>query len=105
MELRWGMGDVAGELEARIDSVAWSLLLHVRLTLRCASLSPSLLSSPTALLNFCAVGTFQCARWMLWNEIKGLSQRTWCTNRLLWHTNSDFYGIRTPTLTPYESFH
>ena len=28
----------------------------------------------------------------------------WCTNRLLWHTNSDFYGIRTPTLTPYEPF-
>ena len=24
------------------------------------------------------------------------SQRTWCTNRLLWHTNSDFYGIRSP---------
>ena len=28
----------------------------------------------------------------------------WCTNRLLWHTNSDFYGIRTPTFTPYEPF-
>ena len=26
----------------------------------------------------------------------------WCTNRLLWHTNSDFYGIRTPTFTPYD---
>ena len=26
----------------------------------------------------------------------------WCTNRLLWHTNSDFHGIRTPTFTPYE---
>ena len=37
-------------------------------------------------------------------EIKGLSQRMWCTNRLLWHTNSDFYGIRTPTFTPYEPF-
>ena len=23
-------------------------------------------------------------------EIKGLSQTIWCTNRLLWHTNSDF---------------
>ena len=31
-------------------------------------------------------------------QIKGLSQRMWCTNRLLWHTNSDFYGIRTPPL-------
>ena len=28
----------------------------------------------------------------------------WCTNRLLWHTNSDSYGIRTPTFTPYEPF-
>ena len=28
----------------------------------------------------------------------------WFTNRLLWHTNSDFYGIRTPTFTPYEPF-
>ena len=37
-------------------------------------------------------------------EMKGLSQRTWCTNRLLWHTNSDFYGIRTPTFMPYEPF-
>ena len=36
------------------------------------------------------------------NPLKGLSQRRWCTNRLLWHTNSDFYGIRTPTFTPYE---
>ena len=27
-----------------------------------------------------------------------------CTNRLLWHTNSDFYGMRTPTFTPYELF-
>ena len=34
----------------------------------CASLSPSLPSFPTALLNFCAVGTYQCARWMLWNK-------------------------------------
>ena len=24
--------------------------------------------------------------------------------QLLWHTNSDFYGIRTPTFTPYEPF-
>ena len=24
--------------------------------------------------------------------------------RLLWHTNSDFYGIRTPTFMPYEPF-
>ena len=37
-------------------------------------------------------------------EIKGLSQRMWCTNRLLWHTNSHFYRIRTPTFTPYEPF-
>ena len=37
-------------------------------------------------------------------EIKGLSQRIWCTNRLLWHTNSNFYGIRTPTVMPYEPF-
>ena len=37
-------------------------------------------------------------------EIKGFSQRMWCTNRLLWHTNSDFYGIRIPTFTPYEPF-
>ena len=28
----------------------------------------------------------------------------WCTNRLLWHTNSDFYGIRTLASTPYEPF-
>ena len=35
-------------------------------------------------------------------EIKELSQKIWCTNRLLWHTNSDFYGIRTPTFMPYE---
>ena len=35
-------------------------------------------------------------------ELKGLSQRMWCTNRLLWHTNSDFYGIRPPTFVPYE---
>ena len=35
----------------------------------CASLSPSLPSFPTALLNFCAVGTYQCARKMLWNEM------------------------------------
>ena len=28
----------------------------------------------------------------------------WCTNRLLWHTNSDFYGIRTPPFMPYEPF-
>ena len=38
------------------------------------------------------------------SEIKGFSQRMWCTNRLLWHTNSDFYGIRTPTFMPYEPF-
>ena len=25
-------------------------------------------------------------------------------NRLLWHTSSDFYAIRTPTLMPCESF-
>ena len=37
-------------------------------------------------------------------ERKGLSQRMWCTNRLLWHTNSDFYGIRTPPVMPYEPF-
>ena len=37
-------------------------------------------------------------------EMKGLSQRMWCTNRLLWHTNSDFYGIRTPPFMPYEPF-
>ena len=37
-------------------------------------------------------------------EIKGLSQRMWCTNRLLRHTNSDFYGIRTPPFMPYEPF-
>ena len=24
--------------------------------------------------------------------------------RLLWHTNSDFYGIQTPTFMPYEPF-
>ena len=30
------------------------------------------------------------------SEIKGLPQRMWCRNRLLWHTNSDFYGIRAP---------
>ena len=35
-------------------------------------------------------------------EIKGLSQRIWCTNRLLWHSRSDFYRIRTPTFYPYE---
>ena len=28
----------------------------------------------------------------------------WCTNRLLRHTNSDFYGIRTPPFMPYEPF-
>ena len=28
----------------------------------------------------------------------------WWTNRLLWHTNSDFYGIRTPHFMPYEPF-
>ena len=28
----------------------------------------------------------------------------WCTNRLLWHTNSDFYGVRTPLFMPYEPF-
>ena len=28
----------------------------------------------------------------------------WCTNRLLWHTNSDFYGVRTPPFMPYEPF-
>ena len=46
------MGVVAGELEARKDSVTWSLLLHVRLFLRwCFPFSlPSIL--PTALLNF-----------------------------------------------------
>ena len=38
-------------------------------------------------------------------EMKGLSQRMWCTNRLLWHTNSDFYAIRTPPpFMPYEPF-
>ena len=37
-------------------------------------------------------------------EIKPLSQRIDSTNRLVWHTNSDFYGIRTPTIVPYESF-
>ena len=37
-------------------------------------------------------------------EIKRLSQRMRCTNRLLWHTNSDFYGIRTPPFMPYEPF-
>ena len=37
-------------------------------------------------------------------EIKGLSQRMWYTNRLLRQTNSDFYGIQTPTFTPYEPF-
>ena len=26
----------------------------------------------------------------------------WCTNRLLWRTNSDFYGIRTPPFMAYE---
>ena len=26
----------------------------------------------------------------------------WCTNRLLWHTSSDFYGVRTPLFMPYE---
>ena len=35
-------------------------------------------------------------------ETKGPSHRMWCTNRLLWHTNSDFYGIRTPTTMPNE---
>ena len=28
----------------------------------------------------------------------------WCTNRLLWHTNSDFYGVRTPPFMPYDPF-
>ena len=28
----------------------------------------------------------------------------WCMNRLLWHTNSDFYGIGTPTFMLYEPF-
>ena len=28
----------------------------------------------------------------------------WCRNRLLWHTNSGFYGIRTPTFMPDEPF-
>ena len=37
-------------------------------------------------------------------EIKKFSQRIWCTNRLLWHTNSDFYGMRTPTFMPHEPF-
>ena len=37
-------------------------------------------------------------------EIKGLSQRMWCTNRLLWHTNSDFYGIRTRLLCHMKPF-
>ena len=36
--------------------------------------------------------------------MKGLPQRMWCTNRLLWHTDSDCYGIRTPTFMPYEPF-
>ena len=27
-----------------------------------------------------------------------------CTNRLLWQTNSDFYGIQTPTFAPYKPF-
>ena len=35
-------------------------------------------------------------------EIKGLSQRMWCTNRLVWHTNFDLYGIRTSTFMAYE---
>ena len=38
-------------------------------------------------------------------EIKGLSQRMWCTNRLLWRTNSDFYGIQTPRFMAYEQFY
>ena len=44
-------------------------------------------------------------------EIKGLSKEKWdfpremwSANRLLRHTNSDFYGIRTPTSMPYEPF-
>ena len=38
-----------------------------------------------------------------WN--KGtFTERIWCTNRLLWHTNSAFYGIRTPTFMPHEPF-
>ena len=37
-------------------------------------------------------------------EIKGFSQIMWCTNRLLWRTNSDFYGIRTPPFMAYEPF-
>ena len=37
-------------------------------------------------------------------EIKGFPQRMWCTNRLLRHTNSDFYGIWTPPFMPYEPF-
>ena len=38
-------------------------------------------------------------------EIKGLSQRMWCTNRLLRRTNSDFYGVRgPPPFMPYEPF-
>ena len=29
----------------------------------------------------------------------------WWTNRLLWHTNSDFYGVQTPPkFMPYEPF-
>ena len=44
---------------------------------------------------------------MTWKslEIKGLSQRMWCTNRLLWHMNCDFYSIRIPTFTLYEPFY
>ena len=38
-------------------------------------------------------------------EIKGLSQRMWCTNRLLRHTNSDFYGVRTPLLCHMNRFY
>ena len=37
-------------------------------------------------------------------EIKELAQRMRCRSRLLWHTNSDFYGIRTPTFMPHEVF-
>ena len=37
-------------------------------------------------------------------ERKGLSQKTSCADPLLWHMNSDFHGIRTPTFMPDEPF-
>ena len=71
-----GKGVVTGEFNGLIDSVTWSLLLHVRLFLRCASLSPCLPFFPSALLKFRAVGLPMCSLRPLWNEKSEIESRT-----------------------------